>query len=62
VRVAADAAAARHVAVHVGHCVELNEHAAACIDMTAAKQLSFTDRLQEAYASGSLKSRLTPIA
>jgi 5,10-methylenetetrahydromethanopterin reductase len=39
--------ATRHLAVHYGHCVELNEHDAACIDMTAAKQLSFTGTAEE---------------
>jgi 5,10-methylenetetrahydromethanopterin reductase len=46
--------ATRHLGVHFGHCVELNEHDAACIDMTAAKQLSFTgteDELRERLAT-----------
>jgi 5,10-methylenetetrahydromethanopterin reductase len=34
--------AIRHLAVHFGHCVVLNEHDAAVVDMAAAKQLSFT--------------------
>jgi 5,10-methylenetetrahydromethanopterin reductase len=34
--------AIRHLAVHFGHCVELNEHDARFVDMSAAKQLSFT--------------------
>ena len=38
--------------MHFGHCVELNEHDAACIDMTAAKQLSFTG------TAGELRERL----
>jgi alkanesulfonate monooxygenase SsuD/methylene tetrahydromethanopterin reductase-like flavin-dependent oxidoreductase (luciferase family) len=45
-------AATRHLAVHFGHCVELNEHDAACVDMTAAKQLSFTG------TAGELRERL----
>ena len=44
--------ATRHLAVHFGHCVEQNEHDAACIDMTAAKQLSFTG------TAGELRERL----
>ena len=44
--------ATRHLGVHFGHCVELNEHDAACVDMTAAKQLSFTG------TSGELRERL----
>jgi 5,10-methylenetetrahydromethanopterin reductase len=46
--------ATRHLGVHFGHCVELNEHDAACVDMTAAKQLSFTgtaDELRERLAT-----------
>ena len=38
--------------MHFGHCVELNEHDAACVDMTAAKQLSFTG------TAGELRERL----
>jgi hypothetical protein len=38
--------------VHFGHCVELNEHDAACVDMAAAKQLSFTG------TAGELRERL----
>ncbi len=45
-------AATRHLAVHFGHCVELNEHDTACVDMTAAKQLSFTG------TAGELRERL----
>jgi 5,10-methylenetetrahydromethanopterin reductase len=44
----------RHLALHFGHCVELNEHDAAWIDMIAAKQLSFTgtaDELRERIAT-----------
>jgi 5,10-methylenetetrahydromethanopterin reductase len=51
--------ATRHLAVHYGHCVELNEHDAAFVDMTAAKRLSFTgteaelrDRLARMEAEG----------
>ena len=38
--------------MHFGHCVELNEHDATCVDMTAAKQLSFTG------TAGELRERL----